>query len=284
MDNNKETNSIYGFSIKDLFKSNPLSIILVYLITYIFGTILVSFIVCAIVGNISGYTFKETYSIVMGGINSDMLDSDLVLYYKSQAYINFFGYMLMFLLVPIFALKYLKDDLKIFKSWKNVLLIIGEAIVFTLVAIGVNDLADLIINNLGYENLTSQNETLIENMMYYSNKALIVISTVVFAPLVEELVYRKSVIMLCDRALKKFSEKHKIITIIIDLCVSAIIFALPHMLSSTNYNPLVWFILFSVYFISGLGLAIIFYFTNKNIYASTIAHMSNNLVAILRMF
>ncbi len=281
--NNNQNKISYGFTLKDLFKTNPLTIILMYLIIYIFGTILVSLIVCKVVGDINNYTFKEAYNVVVNGIRDEYLKSDTTVYYQAQAYINFFAYMLMFLILPIFGLAYFKEDAKIFKDKKKVLIIILEALIFVLVSQGLEKVSSLIINNMGYENVTSANETLIENMMAFSFKPVVFISSALFAPVVEELVYRKSVIVLSERALTSFSEKHKKLSIIIHLCVSSIIFALPHMLSSNNLNALVWFILFLVYFISGLGLAVIYYFTNKNIYASTIAHMSNNLVALIFM-
>lgn len=281
--NNNQNKISYGFTLKDLFKTNPLSIILMYLIIYIFGTILVSLIVCKVVGDIHNYTFKEAYSVVVNGIRDEYIKSDTTVYYQAQAYINFFAYMLMFLILPIFGLDYFKEDIKIFKDKKKVLIIIIEAIVFVLVSQGLEKVSSLIINNMGYENVTSANETLIENMMAFSFKPIVFISSALFAPVVEELVYRKSVIALSERALSSFSEKHKKLSVAIHLSLSSLIFALPHMLSSNNLNALVWFILFIVYFISGLGLAVIYYFTNKNIYASTIAHMSNNLIALIFM-
>lgn len=281
--NNNQNRLNYGFSFKDLFKTNPLSIILMYLIIYIFGTILVSLIVCKVVGNINNYTFKEAYSVVVNGIRDEYIKSDTTLYYQAQAYINFFSYMLMFLILPLFGHDYFKNDINIFKNKKLVLIIIAEAITFVVLSQVLEKVSSLIINNLGYENVTSANETLIENMMAFSFKPVVIISTVVFAPVVEELVYRKSVIALSEHALLSFSEKHKKLSVLIHLVVSSIIFALPHMLSSNNLNALVWFILFVVYFLSGLGLAAIYYFTNKNLYASTIAHMSNNLVAMILM-
>lgn len=281
--NNNQNKISYGFTLKDLFKTNPLSIILMYLIIYIFGTILVSLIVCKVVGDINNYTFKEAYNVVVNGIRDEYIKSDTTVYYQAQAYINFFAYMLMFLILPIFGLDYFKEDIKIFKDKKKVLIIIIEAIIFVLVSQGLEKVSSLIINNMGYENVTSANETLIENMMAFSFKPVVFISSAIFAPVVEELVYRKSVIALSERALSSFSEKHKKLSIAIHLCISSLIFALPHMLSSNNLNALVWFILFIVYFISGLGLAAIYYFTNKNIYASTIAHMSNNLIALIFM-
>lgn len=281
--NNNQNKISYGFTLKDLFKTNPLSIILMYLIIYIFGTILVSLIVCKVVGDINNYTFKEAYNVVVNGIRDEYIKSDTTVYYQAQAYINFFAYMLMFLILPIFGLAYFKEDIKIFKDKKKVLIIIIEALIFVLVSQGLEKVSSLIINNMGYENVTSANETLIENMMAFSFKPVVFISSAIFAPVVEELVYRKSVIALSERALSGFSEKHKKLSIAIHLSLSSLIFALPHMLSSNNLNALVWFILFIVYFISGLGLAVIYYFTNKNIYASTIAHMSNNLIALIFM-
>ncbi len=282
-ENNTNQNNIYGFTFKDIFKTNPLSIIFMYLIIYIFGTLLVSFIVCKVVGSINNYTFKEAYNVVVNGIRDEYIKSDTILYYQAQAYINFFSYLLMFILIPLFGRAYLKDEIKIFKNKKMVLIICVEALGFVLVSQGIEKISSLIINNLGYENVTSANETLIENMLAHSFKPVIFISTIVFAPIVEELVYRKSIIELSERALKDFSVKHKKLSIAIHLIISSIIFALPHMLSSNGMNGLVWFILFSVYFISGLCLSLIYYFTNKNIYASTIAHMANNLVAMILM-
>jgi membrane protease YdiL (CAAX protease family) len=276
---NLNTNNTYGFTIKELFKTNPLSIVLVYLIIYIFGTLFISFIVSQIFARNNNMTLQEVFKL---GLQLDeSSEKNIKLYYTVQSYINFFSYMLLFIIVPIFGRGYLVKDAKAFTKFKFFLLILVEGLLFMLISKGLSELSSLIITNMGYKDLTSQNENIIANMVKYGGKGLVVVSTILFAPLVEELVYRKALMELTGRISSKWQKKW--VTALFDIGISALIFALPHMLSSNGYPVSVWVVLFLVYFLSGVMLASIYYFMKKNIYSSLLAHTLNNLFAVVNL-
>ena len=276
--NNYQYNNNNSFSLKELFKTNPLTIVLVYLIVYIFGTLLVSLIVSEVYANIKNLSLQEVFNC---GLAKPEDVNKQEIFYNIQTYTNFFTYMLLFITIPFFSRDYLKEDLSIFKDYKRVIIIIICAILFMLISKGLSDLSSLIIDKMGYSDLTSQNEDLILKMCENGAKGLVVVSTVFFAPIVEELVYRKALIKLSERITNEWNKK--VLEAIVNISLSALIFALPHMLSSQNYPVSVWIVLFMVYFISGALLASIYYFNKKNIYASTLAHTLNNLYAIMHI-
>ena len=117
---------------------------------------------------------------------------------------------------------------------------------------------------------TSANESLIREMISHNNFVPVGLSIILFAPLTEELVYRKSIMELIDK-LPAWAQ----------VLISGAIFALPHMLSSTGYNALAFTILTITYLLSGIFLAIIYYIFKKNVYASTIAHMMSNTLSFI---
>jgi len=279
--NKNDNNSLLGFSAKELLKTNPITIIMMYLIIYIFGTLIISLFVSLIVGNCNGIGFNEAFKIGMTKVSPDSENARI--YFEIQSYTNFFSYLLMFLVIPFFGRDYLKNEIKVFKDYKKVLVIVFEAIVFASVSQGLSYFSTFLLDKIGASSATSENELLIKNMILYGGKPLIVISTVIFAPIVEELVYRKALISILDNWANNLNISKEKLKAIFSIVISGLIFALPHMLSSQGYTPLAWLILFLVYFISGAILGVIYYYNNKNVYASWSAHTLNNLIAVINM-
>ena len=257
------------FKLSDAFKSNPLNIIGWYLVLYVFGVILALAFVCLIVSKNNNISFAETFKIGLG-------TNSTPLYYEITGYSNLISYLTMFIVLIYVGRSYLKLDIKKFYENKdknniiiNIILIVISALLFALISYLANLAGTVILKKLNYFG-TSSNENTIKNLIVYSNKILMGIEIVILAPVVEELVYRKSIFELSKNM-------NKIIRII--LC--AILFTLPHMISTQNVTVAVWFVLFSIYFISGLLLALIYQLFNENIYASLLAHSVNNLVAYI---
>ena len=255
---------------KELSKTNPISVIVVYLMSYLFATLLISIIVSFTIGSQNGLTLKEAFTIQM--TKASLLDEkNLSIYYQMQAYTNVFSYLVMVILVSFIGRKYLKDDLKKNKSYKTILLIILCAFIFSLANIGITNLSTLIISKISDEG-TSANEAIIENMVKYGNSIPVGISVILLAPLTEELVYRCSVMELSDK-LKP----------IYQILISGLIFSIPHMMSSVGYSFNVFLILELVYLIDGILLASIYYIFNKNVYASLASHTLSNTIAFILM-
>lgn len=263
----KETESFW----EELKKTNPLSLIIFYLIIYVFGTLLVSLIVCFVVSKIHNLDFKEAYNIGMGTTKTDDIAFSNNIYYTVQAYTNVFSYFLLFIETILIGHAYLKEDASIFKDKKQILFVIIVAVLFTAFNALTGKLATFLVSKVS-ENTTSENEQLIRNMIKNGHQIPVGISIIVFAPLVEELVYRKSIMELADKLHPVFQ-----------IAISSLCFALPHMLSSIGYSFLPFMILTITYLLSGIALSVIYYVFKKNVYASTISHLVSNTFSFIML-
>ena len=263
----KETDSFW----EELKKTNPLSLIIFYLIIYVFGTLMVSLIVSFVVSKINNLDFKEAYNLGMGSIKTDDIEFSNKIYYTVQAYTNVFSYFLLFIETTLIGRAYLKEDAKVFKDKKQILFIILAAVLFTAFNALTGQLSSYLVSKVS-ENTTSENETLIRNMITNGHQIPVGISIILFAPLVEELVYRKSIMELADKL-------HPVWQILI----SSVCFALPHMLSSTSYSFLPFIILTITYLLSGIALGVIYYIFKKNVYASLFAHALSNTFSFIML-
>lgn len=135
-----------------------------------------------------------------------------------------------------------------------------DVITIIVASIGWCILNLLISNIMESLNIVSNNQELIKESLKTS-KILITIATVLFAPLAEEFVFRYS-----------FSTfiKNNIAFIII----SSIIFGAMHV---TN-------IAIIIYILMGVVFSLVYIKTDKNIIASSIVHMINNLFGVISLF
>ena len=116
----------------------------------------------------------------------------------------------------------------------------------------------------------SNNQSLIEGMILNGGAIPVFFAVVIFAPIVEELIYRKAIFHF-------FKNKH----IIVSYIVSSVIFALPHMISTPIENITDWLLMCIPYLVSAILLCLIYHLSKKNIYVVWIVHMINNLVTFI---
>lgn len=231
--------------------------IIIYLVIWLIGSLIFNYLIAYIYSKNTSFTLNE---ILNGNLNSNL--ELLTVSTKVLMYTNFIVYLLMFIGLIINDFKYLKNDLLNFKNnlFKNIIyLILGGAILY---------LASYLIN-FGLSKLgisMSNNQISIENMLILGSKVITFFSVIIFAPLVEELIYRKSIYALSN---------NKVVYYI----VSILAFSLPHMLSTT-YDLKTFVLGLIPYLFSGFILSLIYDHT-KNIYVSTIAHIINNFIAFL---
>lgn len=231
--------------------------IIIYLVIWLIGSLIFNYLIAYIYSKNTSFTLNE---ILNGNLDSNL--ELLTVSTKVLMYTNFIVYLLMFIGLIINDFKYLKNDLLNFKNnlFKNIIyLILGGAILY---------LASYLIN-FGLSKLgisMSNNQISIENMLILGSKVITFFSVIIFAPLVEELIYRKSIYALSN---------NKVVYYI----VSILAFSLPHMLSTT-YDLKTFVLGLIPYLFSGFVLSLIYDHT-KNIYVSTIAHIINNFIAFL---
>lgn len=231
--------------------------IIIYLVIWLIGSLIFNYLIAYIYSKNTSFTLNE---ILNGNLDSNL--ELLTVSTKVLMYTNFIVYLLMFIGLIINDFKYLKSDLLNFKNKlaKNIIyLVFGGAILY---------LASYLIN-LGLSKLgvsMSNNQISIENMLILGSKVITFFSVIIFAPLVEELIYRKSIYSLSN---------NKVVYYI----VSILAFSLPHMLSTT-YDLKTFILGLIPYLFSGFILSLIYDHT-KNIYVSTLAHIINNLIAFI---
>lgn len=187
----------------------------------------------------------------------------------SQGLGNMIGYLLVFIIAIITLnnvfvddFKQLINDKKSFYKW----FIPVSAILF----IGLTLLIDFLI---GFIAPSSSNQQTIEIIMLYGGKIPMIIAVVLFAPVVEEIVYRK-ILFTALKSHKKY----------VAYIVSIFCFALPHMISTPMDNVGIFILQCIPYAFSGFLLALIYDYSGENIYASIAAHMLNNLLACILIF
>ena len=142
-----------------------------------------------------------------------------------QGYGNLIAYLLVTVLVVIFLRKYLVSDFN--KVKENPKKFLSYSFVAGILFILISLVIDIIVSRFVS---SSQNQATIE-MIFANGGALpMVISVVLLAPVVEELIFRKAIFELLENSGKRVA-----------YAASILLFTLPHMLS-TQSSILTWFI------------------------------------------
>ena len=252
----------------EFFKPSELKAITLYLIVNsLLGSVVLIFIASIITLFNKDYSFIQLFELAaisvedIGNLSSDQQ----YMYYNLNTYTNLICYLLGFIVVCLFMRNHLLDDFNELKKrpiYFGVFMLIG-AILFYIISILVSYGIDQLVG-------VSNNQSLIEGMILNGGAVAIFFAVVVFAPMVEELIYRKAIFKLLEK-------KH----ISIAYVVSTIVFVLPHMLSTPITNIGDWLLLCVPYFISAILLCMSYHLSNKNIYVSWFIHMINNLVTFI---
>lgn len=249
-----------------IFQPNKTIAIFGYLIGLFVSSLFLQYIVAFIASN----AMNVDYDTLLKSIT----DSEIVLSGKlieanalAQGLLNLFAY----LISAIFVVFYMRDDIALdFKDLLNrkkyhALYIPIAGILFMIFAF----LLDLLFAQLVTD---SENQETIVNIMTSGGAVPMIIATIILAPIVEELIYRKVIF-------HYFKKKG------IWLCylLSIVLFTLPHMLTTTS-NVGIWVIQSLPYAISAFMLCFIYHKSNYNIYSSIAAHAFNNILAVILVY
>lgn len=132
-----------------------------------------------------------------------------------------------------------------------------------------NALSGILSTLFNYEMTTSLNQAAIEEMMLSSSGLLMIIPVVFFAPVVEELVFRKAIFSL-------FKNEY------MALLISSLLFGLIHVSSEAS---LAAFVVNGVtYIVSGVALGYVYIKNKHNIWASIFVHAFSNAVSVIMIF
>ena len=211
------------------------------------------------------------------GVEGEYTDLEKSLYQQATGYGNFISYFVMLIGVSICMRKFFVEDIKLTKENKRFYSVyIGvAAIAFVFLTYLCDIIISFLLQSIGSATESANQSTIVAILK--SNACIpMVISTVIFAPIVEELIYRKAVF-------EVFNAKRDKKGLILSYIVSIICFAIPHMIS-TSTDILTWMIQALSYVISGALLCVVYHKGKFNIYTSITAHMLNNLFAVLLVF
>ena len=237
---------------------------IIYVFLLLIGSVLVSGLVGMIVGSIRGV---DPGSVFLAFFQTTPDENVKVCQTIALGYSNFICYLLSSLGVAFYLRNYLVEDFNKIKEKKKYYLILIPILAISFA--GIAYLVDFLFSKIV---TSSENQKTIIMIMNSSARVPMIISTVILAPFVEELIYRKAIF----EGLRKYS-------LIPCYVVSIICFALPHMLSAQE-NIGVWFLQLLPYMILGGMLCFVYHISNHNVYASISAHMLNNLVAVILVF
>ncbi len=201
------------------------------------------------------------------------------------AYLNFVTMAVIFIGFIFIFKNILKKDFIEFKSTPGKYFgLFGIGFVLMYVA---NIIVSFIIMFFFGDDIVSSNQNLLNEVFEFNNttKILLAIFTVIFAPVIEELLFRKSIF--------NFFKKNTFVPII----VSAVIFAFIHvsgpMLSTflemfggtaTFKDVLIEFAYIGIYLPPAFVLAMVYSEGKNNIYPCILIHIAQNLLSVIGMF
>ncbi|MCR5113059.1 MAG: CPBP family intramembrane metalloprotease [Acholeplasmatales bacterium] len=254
---------------KSIFAPNKLVAIVFYLLgILLLGTVFI--IICgAIAGSVSGAGSGRIIELIMDSSKLDtMTNLETNAYYSAQGFGNALTYIFMAIGVIFFMRDEFINDFNSLKENKKfyAIYIPCAAILFAGLAIVISIIFGKIAGS-------SENQNTIELMMKYSGAAPMIFATILLAPVVEESIFRKCIFYYGRN-----------IPVWISYAVSALLFTLPHMLSSDISNFGNWALLCIPYLLDALLLCTVYHLSKKNIYSVICAHMLNNIIAVILVF
>ncbi len=260
------TNNVEPKKNNNLFK--VIYIISYILLTFLIGTLFM-LLFAVIIANVRGENTHNVINFLTGNKDIAYTDLERDCAYTAQGYGNALSYMIMFVLAIILLFPEFKEDLFSFKENKR--FFIPYTLIASVLFVG---LAFLISWLIGFAVKDSENQKTIVAIM--KTKALVpmIISTVIFAPVVEEAIYRKLVFHYTPN--QPMWARY---------LISIVLFVLPHVTTSIGkFGVGEYFLMIIPYLTSAFMLAFIYHKGKFNIYTSIICHLLNNVLAIILVF
>lgn len=208
---------------------------------------------------------------VMVDENPNLTQDEFISAVNSNGAYLMFG-VLMLTLIQLIIVNFGNFKIKLSRDFKNVFTYIYPFI-FIIVYFVLVTVMSLIIYAINPALQESENNQALIEMFNGGNKAIFVICVVILAPIVEELVFRYSLVELFNVRLKFLKW--------VPYVVSAFVFALIHEYTIFTNFSIDAVLLFTTYFVPALLLSIGYMVTKRNIVSMIILHMLINIIATL---
>lgn len=243
-------------------KPSKIIAVIIYILMIFIGTTVFSILMAMLVASTRG---MDANLVADSFWNKDVITNEIKeCQVIGQGWGNFIAYLLAFAGIVFYTRdEFVKDFKKILQDKK------WHFIIIPAFAIGFAGLACLLDYLFSFLSPASNNQSTIVEILKSDARIPMIISTVIFAPIVEEMIYRKIIF----KVTQDFS-------LPLAYVFSVLLFALPHMLS-TSSSVGVWFIQLCPYVICGALLCMIYHLSNYNVYASTLAHALNNILSVV---
>ena len=243
-------------------------IVLYILITFLIGTLFM-FMFGAIVSSARGLDTGTIMKILLGDKGNVYTPEELNCAYTAQGYSNALSYLVLFVLAIIMLFPDFKEDILSVRDNKKfyILYTLIAAVIFVGVAYLISFLVTLAVKE-------SENQKTIIAIMKTNALVPMIISTIIFAPVVEELVYRKIIFYYTQNS-----------PIWARYLISIIFFTFPHVITSVGKFAVgEYFLMIIPYLTSAFMLAFIYHRGKYNIYTSIVCHVLNNVLAVILVF
>lgn len=251
-------------------KLNSFLSIFFYALVYLLGSSVILGIMVTIGSMESNYTVMEILTYITNGFSNREIDELYMVAINCYAWTNVLTFVIMAIVVGFLMRAVLIEDFK--KIKENILKYVLNVLIFSLALIGVSIICETIIAQ--FVSNQSENQENVVAMIEYGPFWGLAIMTVLLAPFVEELVFRKSIFILCRNINKQR------LRIIVSYIISSLVFALIHM-TSFEITTLDWILLTVNYLVMAVMLVATYHLNDENIYSSMAVHLINNLMALL---
>lgn len=209
--------------------------------------------------NLSGGGFFQTFLVELTDLNVPMSDMTLGILALGQMIGEF---LLAGIMVAFLLREFIKDYHKMKKNWLVNIGIIIAGIFLIYISMGF---IGMLYQLLGIEG-TSDNEDQVRGLLTGSGGVFMIIGTVILAPFVEEIIFRKLLYGVVENSLN--------LKPIFAIIISAVIFAAIHDVS----------IFFFQYFAMALVICSSYTISKNNIYVPISIHFLNNLLSVILFF
>ena len=212
--------------------------------------------------------FVTAYDLDLANVKTKTINRSVALNTLGSSVLNTTMYVILIFTIGYISITILKKDWKRLEKrptkWVSTALI-GMGIMF-IVNIVSGMLAQVLAMLFNYTAETSQNQAAIVEMLLSPYMLLMVINAVIFAPIVEELVFRKAFFSII---------KNKWVALV----VSSLMFSLIHILAEPTIGGFI--VNLVIYAGSGIGFGYIYLNNKENVYTTILVHALWNLMSIL---